>query len=68
MQMFACYDKIRTSWLFDYVSENVSGEENTSGPNFGKEFRYYNIEQYIGLLFVQPFFKKDTSSFHHIMF
>lgn len=46
MQMFACYDKIRTSWLFDYVSENVSGEENTSGPNFGKEFRYYNIEQY----------------------
>lgn len=44
MQMFACYDKIRTSWLFDYVSENVSGEENTSGPNF--EFRYYNIEQY----------------------
>lgn len=44
--MFACYDKIRTSWLFDYVSENVSGEENTSGPNFGKEFRYYNIEQY----------------------
>lgn len=44
--MFACYDKIRTSWLFDYVSENVSGEENTSGPNFGKEFSYYNIEQY----------------------
>lgn len=44
--MFACYNKIRTSWLFDNVSENVSGEENTSGPNFGKEFRYYNIEQY----------------------
>lgn len=43
--MFACYDKIRTSWLFDYVSGNVSGEENTSGPNFGKEFWYYNIEQ-----------------------
>lgn len=46
MQMFACYDKIRTSWLFDNVSENVSGEENTSRPNFGKELRYYNIEQY----------------------
>lgn len=27
MQMFACYDKIRTSCLFDYVPENVSGEE-----------------------------------------
>lgn len=58
MQMFECYDKIHTSWLFDYVSENVSGEENTSRPNFGKEFRYYNIEQ-----FVKPFFSKKI--LHH---
>lgn len=42
--MFVCYDKIRIFWLFDYVFENVFGEENISGLNFGKEFRYYNIE------------------------
>lgn len=42
--MFECYDKIYIFWLFDYVFENVFREENISGLNFGKEFRYYNIE------------------------